>query len=96
MKIEIKNDEMLGKTNEITLHIELMKLQQENQQLKENYKSIDKGMAYLMEQNIDLQQRIDKAIEYIKKRRKDNVGSKLNFIEVDTVLEILKGSDSDE
>lgn len=36
MTIEVKNDEMLGRTNENTLHIELMKLQQENQELK-NY-----------------------------------------------------------
>lgn len=35
MKIEVKNDAMLGRTNDTTLHIELMKLQQENKQLKE-------------------------------------------------------------
>lgn len=42
MTIEVKNDEMLGKTNNNTLHIELMKLQQENKQLKEDIKNIIK------------------------------------------------------
>ena len=35
MTIEVKNDEMLGRTNNTALHIELIKLQQENQQLKD-------------------------------------------------------------
>jgi hypothetical protein len=35
MTIEVKNDAMLGRTTDSTLHIELIKLQQENNQLKE-------------------------------------------------------------
>lgn len=42
MTIEVKNDEMLGRTNNTTLHIELIKLQQENQQLKNNWKELKK------------------------------------------------------
>ena len=38
MTIKVKNDEMLGRTDNTTLHIEIMKLQQENKQLKEELK----------------------------------------------------------
>lgn len=41
MTIEVKNDEMLGRTNENTLHIELIKLQQENQELKAKIKTYE-------------------------------------------------------
>ena len=36
--LKVKNDEMLGRTDNTTLHIEIMKLQQENKQLKEELK----------------------------------------------------------
>lgn len=41
MTIEVKNDEMLGRTDNTTLHIELIKLQQENKQLKEQNEKLN-------------------------------------------------------
>lgn len=48
MKIEVKNDAMLGRTNNTTLHIELMKLQQENKQLKDNWNELKKYLEEKM------------------------------------------------
>lgn len=42
------------------------KLEKENQQLKGNYKSIDKGMAYLMEQNNLYKSVIDEVRQELK------------------------------
>lgn len=56
-----------GKDMQIEVYEQLIEqLQQENKQLKENYKNIDKGMAYLMEQNNLYKSVIDEVIEYIK------------------------------
>lgn len=65
MTIEIKNDELLGITDNTTLHIELMKLQQENKILRENAEHNDKAVDKVNWENQLLKQRIDKANDLI-------------------------------
>lgn len=65
MTIEVKNDEMLGRTNENTLHIELIKLQQENQELKEINEEHKKLNGELREENKKYKEVIEKVIELL-------------------------------
>ena len=46
MKIDVKNDYMTGTLDESTLHIELIKLQQENKKLKKQLEYIRSGEYY--------------------------------------------------
>ena len=66
-------------------------LQQENKQLKEDYAKIVQNNCYTLE----LEKRIDKAIEYIESYKTDYSPYELSDYNVRQILEILKG-DSNE
>lgn len=60
--------------------------------------NVDKTTEYLENQNVELQQRIDKAIEFIKERTEYNQYSEvypsvLDSREVKNILKILRGED---
>lgn len=66
-------------------------LEQENKQLKEDYAKIVQNNCYTLE----LEKRIDKAIEYIESYKSDYSPYELSDYNVRQILEILKG-DSNE
>lgn len=70
---------------------ELEELQQENKQLKEDYAKIVQNNCYTLE----LEKRIDKAIEYIESYKTDYSPYELSDYNVRKILVILKG-DSNE
>lgn len=91
--------------NETTFLENYKKLQQENEQLKAIEKEHQRINGELREENKDLQQKTDKAIEYIKIYRsyenidgkdylknRDEIGS-LGLLQVDKLLEILGGKE---
>lgn len=66
-------------------------LEQENKQLKEDYAKIVQNNCYTLE----LEKRIDKAIEYIESYKTDYSPYELSDYNVRKILDILKG-DSNE
>ena len=62
MTIEVKNDAMLGRTTDSTLHIELMKLQQENKILRENAENNDKVVDKVNWENMLLKKKYENAV----------------------------------
>lgn len=74
MTIEVKNDEMLGRTTDSTLHIELIKLQQENQQLKEkintyeNPEDLTLMFMYCDEKAKDKIEQLKEKVDYLKNK----------------------------
>ena len=67
------------------------RLQQENKQLKKDYAKIVQNNCYTLE----LEKRIDKAIEYIESYKSDYSPYELSDYNVRKILDILKG-DSNE
>ena len=65
-------------------------IEQENKQLKENYKSIDKGMAYLMEQNNLYKSVIDEIREHMKYLRSLNNIYFCDIEPLETILNKIK------
>ena len=79
MTIEVKNDEMLGRTNNTTLHIELMKLQQENKQLKE------KGIINMQEFQEYHKNNLNDLLNRIVDRDKKEAEEKVNELKGEVV-----------
>lgn len=82
----------------------LIKLQKENERLKKEKKKLSNDLAEAIlfnqkrcEQNKELKQRIDKAIEYIDDKVLSNgeVIDQLRIIEVEKLLNILNGGDEE-
>ena len=68
-----------------------------NKEIQISPRQIAQAVDNLLDEKIKLQQRIDKAVEYINDNRRADLVFKLhlNEEEVDKLLEILKGEDND-
>ena len=106
MTIKVKNDEMLGRTDNTTLHIEIMKLQQENKQLKEELKYTvpivehNKIVSKKLKENQNYKEVIDKITDLIKQYGKYDGeictrGFQMWSADFNKMLEVLK-VESDE
>ncbi len=97
--IEVKNDYMLGRQNENILYYRCMELEHDNKQLKDLLNKANDEVVSYCNCCIDLQQKIDKAIEYIKTKWKKNSHydsienclkfCKINAFEKDDLLQML-------
>lgn len=63
------------------------KLQQENKQLKENYKLIDKSMSELIEENQQLKQKYENAVADYESEKSKNQRA---INDIDLVIELIK------
>ena len=95
LKSDIYNDEKrLLKANAIT---KFLLLQQENEELKRNCNIGNENLSFYRNENKELHNKIDKAIEYIEQEIYYCLSSGDNInIYLDKLLEILKDSDVDE
>jgi len=81
---------------------QLKKLEQENKQLKERYERLKQEHIDTITRNEEKQQRIDKAIEYLKDNAcYENTISELFCDDLDTdscmeLLDILRGEDNEQ
>lgn len=74
-------------------------LRQENKELQEKYNIRSKAYNNILLENASLHNKIDKAIEYVKKNKYGVTNSMNNLdieIYIDTIVKLLKDSDVDE